>query len=46
MDGKINRGEGDEEDDDLGYTHRMTDREEEEIEEGFLGSVTYCTKIK
>ena len=28
--GKIDRGEGDEEDDDLEYTHHMTDREEEE----------------
>ena len=29
MVGKIDRGEGDEEDDYLGYTHHMTDREEE-----------------
>ena len=28
--GKIDKGEGDEENNDLGYTHRMTDREEEE----------------
>ena len=30
MDGKIDRGEGHEEDDDLEYTHHIIDKEEEE----------------